>query len=381
MSCFARTLALLLASTSAVSARLVRGLEYRRLQAPQAAHGRTNAREEPPDLVMLTQSATAVHPGGGETHHAPPDLVLAQHETTVNQGEGKELRGAAHSKRLQGKLAALRWMVNCGTNATANATGNATAYTFREALKQAIGATALKYNTTAAAPPTVLKNPDAPEYPFDPLLDVDYILDADNYLDDYDHAYDIPQRLAERYLPDTTTTTTVTTTTVTTTSTSSTSSTSTTPAPVTTILRTTTRTTSTTTVTTTTVTTTTVTTTTPIPPVSFQSCTTRRDPRVERRLQFLRYSHPAPAGTKCIFGVVPEDERSHCIQDGGKFGSFGWCYTLQDRSQWGSCSENCPLEGSTEVLAHRIDKLTKTVRTALAKIGASKCVREAVSST
>merc|ERR1719245_2932612 len=60
---------------------------------------------------------------------------------------------------------------------------------------QGSNATAGVENATA-----VVKGPSAPKYPFEPLLDVDYILDANNYLEDYIVASNIPQRAARRYI-------------------------------------------------------------------------------------------------------------------------------------------------------------------------------------
>jgi len=225
-----------------------------------------------------------------------------------------------------------------------------------------------------------------PKFPLDPLLDVDYIVDAENYLEDYIHAYDLPAQTAVKYTTSISTTMTTTTTTTTTTMTRTATTTTTTETTTTTIetttisaAETTTTTTPTTTAITATMTTMTTTTTTTattanIASLSLVTCYTRADPRIERHLQFLYRSRPAPQGTLCKFGVTPKDEGSHCVLDGGKYGSFGWCYTKDDRSEWGSCGEGCPLEGSSEVLAARIDLLTLRVQAALEKLGASECI-------
>jgi len=76
-----------------------------------------------------------------------------------------------------------------------------------------------------------------------------------------------------------------------------------------------------------------------------------------------RASHPfyqtSPPGTPCVFGVDADDEGSHCIYDGGQYGSFGWCFTSFDRSTWGSCGPTCPFSGYQKLLADKIDNLTQ----------------------
>jgi len=69
----------------------------------------------------------------------------------------------------------------------------------------------------------------------------------------------------------------------------------------------------------------------------------------------------APAGTPCVFGVDSRDEGWHCIKD-AYYGSNGWCYTADDKSAWGSCSEKCPLFGASKVLAAKIDGIADTLK-------------------
>jgi len=102
-------------------------------------------------------------------------------------------------------------------------------------------------------------------------------------------------------------------------------------------------------------------------------CTTRADPRSDQRWQFLFGLNTAAPGTSCIFGVVPADEGSHCMLSDGKYGSFGWCYTRSDRTEWGSCGEGCPLVGTADVITKRLDRLTFRVALALKKLGITKC--------
>merc|ERR1719401_1217783 len=75
------------------------------------------------------------------------------------------------------------------------------------------------------------------------------------------------------------------------------------------------------------------------------NCTTRVDDRVDA----FGYT-TAPTGSTCVFGVDPRDEGSHCIEDNGQYGSYGWCYTSADAASWGSCSENCPLYGELKII-------------------------------
>merc|ERR1719499_3049790 len=81
-------------------------------------------------------------------------------------------------------------------------------------------------------------------------------------------------------------------------------------------------------------------------------CLTREDSRAK----VFGYATSLP-GTACVFGTDPRDEGSHCIMDKGAYGSFGWCFTSQDTSSWGSCSESCPLFGPAKVLADEIRSL------------------------
>jgi len=283
---------------------------------------------------------------------------------------GRSSESAAAQQVLRAKAQALRWLAQCGSNFTQLQKQQQARSTSVEPMALA-GQEGQMQGATIAQPAIAHTTP---KFPFEPLLDVDFILDADNYLEDYMNAPEIPQQLAEKYtlvstMPSTSTTSTSTTTSTTSTSTTTTAAT----VPILTTLPPTTTTTTTTTITTTTTAATTILTTTPVPLRMFSGCVTKLDPRVERRFQFLLRAKPAPEGMPCAFGVTPGDEGEHCIHDGGRFGSFGWCYTDAERTQWGSCSEACPPGGSTELLAARIDALTEKVQAALAKVGASHC--------
>lgn len=87
-------------------------------------------------------------------------------------------------------------------------------------------------------------------------------------------------------------------------------------------------------------------------------CVTRADPRVESW-----FGKTAPEGTPCVFGVDDRDEGQHCVmEDGLPYGSFGWCWTMEDRSEWGSCGEKCPLVGHAKVLGKKIKRVDKMLR-------------------
>jgi len=92
-------------------------------------------------------------------------------------------------------------------------------------------------------------------------------------------------------------------------------------------------------------------------------CATRLDDRIQSW-----FSSPALPGSPCIFGVDVRDENSHCIYDGGLYGSFGWCFTTSDRSEWGACNEHCPLYGAPSSLGKKIDKVSKKLDSVVAKL-------------
>jgi len=106
--------------------------------------------------------------------------------------------------------------------------------------------------------------------------------------------------------------------------------------------------------------------------VFLENCVTRSDPRVNSGLA----SVSAP-GTRCVFGADERDEGSHCIIEDGIYGSFGWCYTALDKSSWGSCDEGCPLQGRALKLEKRIDAIDDMVSTILNKVrNRSDCEEE-----
>jgi hypothetical protein len=97
-------------------------------------------------------------------------------------------------------------------------------------------------------------------------------------------------------------------------------------------------------------------------------CSTRFDSRAVSSFA----TTVSTAGSYCIFGVDDRDEGSHCILSDGSYGTNGWCWTAEDRTTWGSCNEFCPLWGPAGVLEKRIDKMNVAVDKLLTKIKKKK---------
>jgi len=97
------------------------------------------------------------------------------------------------------------------------------------------------------------------------------------------------------------------------------------------------------------------------------TCVTKMDSRIS-----AWFTETAPEGTPCVFGVDVRDEGSHCIYDGGQFGSNGFCFTRVDGSQWGSCNSECPLYGPAAVLGKKLDKVIKVVNRVEKKVNSTK---------
>lgn len=92
------------------------------------------------------------------------------------------------------------------------------------------------------------------------------------------------------------------------------------------------------------------------------TCVTKADPRAVA----AGYTTAAP-GTPCVFGVDVRDEGKHCVAD-PEYGSFGWCFTDNVRRSFGSCSEDCPMSGPRGVLQRKIDAMDKAVSELLDKM-------------
>jgi len=245
--------------------------------------------------------------------------------------------GCRRATRVRSKLAALRRLARCAAEATGQDRRTLAHHVAEQYSRQEAPAEQAVEEASGGAAESDLI------YPFEPLLDADYVLDADNYLEDYMKAEDVSRDASlsratgiKRHAAMT-------------------------GAPRsqhldTTTPRATPR-------------------SSPAKAANLASCRTRPDPRLERRLQHLLRAKPAPTGTPCLFGVTPLDEGSHCVDDNGRYGSFGWCYTKSDRTQWGSCDESCPLDGSVDIISDRIDNLTNIVRELIAKLESQNCVK------
>jgi hypothetical protein len=93
-------------------------------------------------------------------------------------------------------------------------------------------------------------------------------------------------------------------------------------------------------------------------------CATKKDPRATSW-----WIETAPEGTPCVFGVDARDEGAHCILESEEFGSNGWCFTKEDKSQWGSCNGDCPLQGPNAALGEKLDSVAESVQGVSDKVG------------
>jgi hypothetical protein len=100
-------------------------------------------------------------------------------------------------------------------------------------------------------------------------------------------------------------------------------------------------------------------------------CATREDDRIKSW-----FAAAAPPGSACVFGVDVRDENSHCIYEDGAYGSYGWCYTNGDRSEWGACNEHCPLYGAPSALGTKIDSVAKKLDKVVEKLSPGNASKE-----
>jgi len=87
------------------------------------------------------------------------------------------------------------------------------------------------------------------------------------------------------------------------------------------------------------------------------SCVTVASPMDKVWNEALAPLKVAKDNSECVFGVDDRDEGGHCIHQNGKYGSYGWCFTKKDGSEWGSCNKLCPMYGQEKKLNDRIKEL------------------------
>merc|ERR1719197_1064922 len=87
------------------------------------------------------------------------------------------------------------------------------------------------------------------------------------------------------------------------------------------------------------------------------SCVTIESPMDKVWMEALAPLKVAKGGSECVFGVDNRDEGGHCIHQNGKYGAYGWSFTKNDGSEWGSCNKLCPLYGQEKKLNDRIKEL------------------------
>mmetsp|Transcript_46314 Transcript_46314/g.106926 ORF Transcript_46314/g.106926 Transcript_46314/m.106926 type:complete len:195 (-) Transcript_46314:64-648(-) len=70
----------------------------------------------------------------------------------------------------------------------------------------------------------------------------------------------------------------------------------------------------------------------------------------------------SPDGTPCAFRADARDEAAHCMgTESGQYGQYGWCWTDLARTQWGSCSRECPLAGKPHTLGEKLNTLESLI--------------------
>lgn len=95
-----------------------------------------------------------------------------------------------------------------------------------------------------------------------------------------------------------------------------------------------------------------------IPGITNKSgCLTSRDQTLAKDNAWFPWMVSLPR-VPCKFGIDPYDEGWHCMGIGDpKYGSYGWCYTRDDMTEWGLCGENCPLAGPLAKLGNKMEGL------------------------
>lgn len=103
-----------------------------------------------------------------------------------------------------------------------------------------------------------------------------------------------------------------------------------------------------------------------------ETCRTVEDARTPQLSSRPGAPKLAAAGTPCMVGVADADEGKHCIYDLAH-GSFGWCYTKADKSEWGPCSDSCPVQASLLQFTNRVNRLTEKINSVMAELSPSDC--------
>jgi len=98
------------------------------------------------------------------------------------------------------------------------------------------------------------------------------------------------------------------------------------------------------------------------------SCVTIASPMDKVWNEELAPLKVAKDSSECVFGVDDRDEGGHCIHQNGKYGSYGWCFTKKDGSEWGSCNKLCPLYGQEKSLEDKIKELEEKLDRTRAKL-------------
>mmetsp|Transcript_5706 Transcript_5706/g.10154 ORF Transcript_5706/g.10154 Transcript_5706/m.10154 type:complete len:341 (-) Transcript_5706:137-1159(-) len=78
----------------------------------------------------------------------------------------------------------------------------------------------------------------------------------------------------------------------------------------------------------------------------------------------------AKPGTPCLFGLDFRDGGAHCVLEEDKYGTYGWCYTKKDKSEWGSCASTCPAHGYDAVIAKREEAIDQLIMESIEQIDA-----------
>lgn len=101
-------------------------------------------------------------------------------------------------------------------------------------------------------------------------------------------------------------------------------------------------------------------------PLADPVCRTRLDEAADETAMTLPVTATVAAeGTPCVFGVVEEDGGRHCVHGSGSLSTLDWCYTKADRSEWGSCGDDCPLQSTALQLGIALDRVQGKLRNLL----------------